>query len=175
MSKKILPVLVAVSCLTSRPALAYTNKISGFDGLGQDGYALINPGTYASEASGIITLVPGTGTRDGGIVTFHIAVDPSRAGSEAPPNCTFSPAQQFETTAHWPFPSQFTQYGKDPATGNVTVEWRTGAPLLAGERNPNRPGLATQDKKPASRMGGSADQKRQHPTSGEGGGGCAEH
>jgi hypothetical protein len=134
MSKKILPALVAVSCLASLPALADNNKIIGFDGLGQGGYALINPGTYATEASGIITLVPGTGASDGGIVTFHIAVETSRTGNTAPPNCTFSPAQQFETTAHWSFPSQFTQYGKDPATGNVTVEWRTGAPLVAGQQ-----------------------------------------
>src|SRR5215475_3437327 len=134
MSKKILPALAAVSCLASLPAVAEDNKIIGYDGLGEGGYALINPGTYATEASGLITLVPGTGASDNGIVTFHVAVANGRAGNSAPPNCTFSPAQQFDTTTHWPFPSQFTQYGKDPDTGNVTVEWRTGAPLMAGQK-----------------------------------------
>ena len=134
MSKKILPALVAVSCLASLPALAEDNKIIGYDGLGEGGYALINPGTYASMAGGLITLVAGTGASDNGIVTFHIATDNSRAGNTAPPNCTFSPARQFEATAQWSFPSQFTQYGKDPDTGNVTVEWRTGAPLVAGQQ-----------------------------------------
>jgi hypothetical protein len=133
MSMKIMPVL-AVSCLATLPALAEDNKIIGFDGLGEGGYALINPGTYASEASGLITLIAGTGASDNGIVTFHVAVDNSRAGNSAPPNCTFSPAQQFETTGKWSFPSQFTQYGKDATTGNVTVEWRTGAPLVTGQK-----------------------------------------
>jgi hypothetical protein len=134
MSKKILPVLVTVSCLASFPALAEDNKIIGYDGLGDGGYALINPGTYATEASGLITLVPGMGASDNGIVTFHVAVANSRTGNSAPANCTFSPAQQFETGGKWSFPSQFTMYGKDAATGNVTVEWRTGAPLVAGQK-----------------------------------------
>src|SRR6516165_10145150 len=120
MSKKILPVVAAIACLGSLPAMAEVNTIIGYDGLGEGGYALINPGMHATEASGIITLVPGTGASD--------------SGSVAPPNCTFSPAQQFETTAAWPFPSQFIQYGKDPTTGNVTVEWRTGAPLVTGQQ-----------------------------------------
>jgi hypothetical protein len=63
MSMKMLPVL-AISCLATLPALAEDNKIIGFDGLGDGGYALINPGTYASEASGLITLVAGTGASD---------------------------------------------------------------------------------------------------------------
>jgi len=134
MSKKISAVLTAVACLASLPALAEVNTIIGYDGLGEGGYALINPGMHAMEASGIITLVPGTGASDSGTVTFHVAVGNSRAGSEAPPNCTFAPAQQFETTASWPFPSQFIQYGKDPATGNVTLEWRTVTPLTAGQQ-----------------------------------------
>ena len=134
MSKKILPVVAAIACLGSLPAMAEVNTIIGYDGLGEGGYALINPGTYATEASGLITLIPGTGASDNGIVTFHVAVANSRAGNQVPPNCTFSPARQFETTAQWSFPSQFTQYGKDPATGNVTVEWRTGAPLVAGQQ-----------------------------------------
>ena len=134
MSKKIFAVLTAVACLASLPALAEVNTIIGYDGLGDGRYALINPGMHAMEASGIITLVPGTGASDSGTVTFHVAVGNSRAGSEAPPNCTFAPAQQFETTAAWPFPSQFIQYGKDPATGNVTLEWRTGTPLMAGQQ-----------------------------------------
>ena len=134
MSKKISAFLTAVACLASLPALAEVNTIIGYDGLGEGGYAQINPGMHAMEASGIITLVPGTGASDSGTVTFHIAVGNSRAGSEAPPNCTFAPAQQFETTASWPFPSQFIQYGKDPATGNVTLEWRTGTPLMAGQQ-----------------------------------------
>ena len=134
MSTKISAVLTAVACLASLPALAEVNTIIGYDGLGEGGYALINPGMHAMEASGIITLVPGTGASDSGTVTFHVAVGNSRAGSEAPPNCTFAPAQQFETTASWPFPSQFIQYGKDPATGNVTLEWRTGTPLTAGQQ-----------------------------------------
>ena len=134
MSKKISAVLTAVACLASLPSLAEVNTIIAYDGLGEGGYALINPGMHAMEASGIITLVPGTGASDSGTVTFHIAVGNSRAGSEAPPNCTFAPAQQFETTASWPFPSQFIQYGKDPATGNVTLEWRTGTPLMAGQQ-----------------------------------------
>jgi hypothetical protein len=103
MSKKILPVLLTVSCLASLPALAEDNKIIGYDGLGEGGYALINPGTYATEASGLITLVPGTGASDNGIVTFHVAVANSRTGNSAPPNCTFSPAQQFETGGKWSF------------------------------------------------------------------------
>jgi len=134
MSKKISAILTAVACLASVPALAEVNTIIGYDGLGEGGYPLINPGMHAMEASSIITLVPGTGASDSGTVTFHIAVGNSRAGSEAPPNCTFAPAQQFETTAAWPFPSQFIQYGKDPATGNVTLEWRTGTPLAAGQQ-----------------------------------------
>jgi len=134
MSKKISAVLTAVACLASLPALAEVNTIIGYDGLGEGGYAQINPGMHAMEASGIITLVPGTGASDSGTVTFHIAAGNSRAGSEAPPNCTFAPAQQFETTASWPFPSQFIQYGKDPATGNVTLEWRTGTPLMVGQQ-----------------------------------------
>ena len=134
MSKKIPSALLTVALLASLPASADVNTIIGYDGLGEGGYALINPGMHATEASGIITLVPGTGASDSGTVTFHIAVGTSRTGSEAPPNCTFSPAQQFETTAAWPFPSQFIQYGKDPATGNVTLEWRTGTPLVTGQQ-----------------------------------------
>jgi hypothetical protein len=134
MSKKISSVLTAVACLASVSALAEDNKIIAYDGLGESGYAVINPGTHAMEASGLIFLVPGTGASDSGTVTFHIGLDNGRAGNAAAPNCTFSPAQQFETTASWPFPSQFIQYGKDPATGNVTVEWRTGTPLMAGQQ-----------------------------------------
>ena len=74
MSKKISAVLTAVACLASLPALADVNTIIGYDGLGEGGYALINPGMHATEASGIITLVPGTGASDSGTVTFHVAV-----------------------------------------------------------------------------------------------------
>jgi hypothetical protein len=148
MPKKILPVLV-ISCLTSLPALAEENKIIDFDGLGEGGYALINPGTYATEASGLITLIPGTGASDNGIVTFHVALANGRAGNEAPPNCTFSPARQFETTAQWPFPSQFSQYGKD-------CHWKRHRRMADGStvsdrtEIPDRPRLRTQGEKSAS-------------------------
>jgi hypothetical protein len=54
--------------------------------------------------------------------------------SDAVPNCVYNAASQFDGTAQWPFPSQFSQYGKaTDNTGNVTMQWRTGTPLVAGQ------------------------------------------
>ena len=113
-------------CTASAFAGNGINQITGYTGLGEGGYALINKGALTSDGSGALDLY--TGAKPDAFGTVSYILNSFNFNLPLPQSCVYSYALQSyqpgEAPSYWPLTSQIGWLSSDGTTGETVFYWR---------------------------------------------------